>query len=96
MPISRKNSKIYKLQKDDIWIKFSNGEYSNEELIPILEYLYDNIGTNKNETETIEELQRTIENISIIKEKENRWIYEIALDLLIEIDRKYSIKKKKN
>ncbi len=94
MPISRKNSKIYKLQKDDIWIKFSNGEYSNEELIPILEYLYDNIGTNKNETETIEELQRTIENISIIKEKENRWIYEIALDLLIEIDRKYSIKKK--
>ncbi len=82
MPISRKNSKIYKLQKDDIWIKFSNGEYSNEELIPILEYLYDNIGTNKNETETIEELQRTIENISIIKEKENRWIYEIALDLL--------------
>ncbi|NMA86984.1 MAG: UvrD-helicase domain-containing protein [Tissierellia bacterium] len=93
MPISRKNSKIYKLQKDDIWIKFSNGEYSNEELIPILEYLYDNIGTNKNETETIEELQRTIENISIIKEKENRWIYEIALDLLIEIDRKYSIKK---
>ncbi len=93
MENSRKGSKVYKLQNEDIWRKFYNGEYGEEELIPILEYLYDNIGTNKNEADTIEELESTIERNFLIKEKEYRWVYETVLDLLLEIDTQYSHKK---
>ena len=93
MANSRTNAKVYKLKEQDIWKKFYNDEYREEELIPILEYLYDNIGTNKNEEDTIEKLKETIEKIFIIKEKENRWVYETALNLLLELDRKYFNKK---
>lgn len=93
MDNSRKNSKIYKLKADDIWLKFYNNRYSKEELIPTLEYLYDNIGTNSKQADTIENLKNSINNILLIKEKEYRWLYETLLELLIQVDDKYSKKK---
>ena len=93
MENSRKNSKLYKLQNDNTWIKFYKDEYAKEELIPILEYLYDNIGTNAKEEDTIEELKSTIEKLFLLKEKENTWVYESILALLLEIDMEYASKK---
>lgn len=90
---SRKNSKIGKLKVDDIWLSFYEDNYPEEELIPILEYLYNNIGTNSKETDRIESLKNTINNVFLIKEKEYLWLYEGLFKLLIEIDRKYSVKK---
>ncbi len=90
---SRKNSKIDKLRTDDIWLSFYKDNYPEEELISILEYLYDNIGTNSKEADRIEGLKDTINNVFLIKEKEYLWLYQGLFKLLIEIDRKYSVKK---
>lgn len=90
MDNSRKNSKVYKLKDDQIWIDFYNDSYDKDDLIPILEHLYDNIGTNAKEKETIEELKSKINRIFLIKEKEYRWLYKTLLDLLVQVDEQYS------
>ncbi|MBZ2174495.1 UvrD-helicase domain-containing protein [Schnuerera sp. xch1] len=90
---SRKTSKIGKLQTDEVWIKFFNDEYSRDKLVPILEYLYDNIGTNKNETDVIDNLKAIMNKVLLIKEKEYLWLYRTILVLLVEIDKEYSIRK---
>jgi len=91
--ISRSNSKLGRLSSDEYWIKFSRGSYSKEELVPILEYLLDNIGTSKKEEGTINELKALIKRVLCIKDKENIWIYETFLDLLINIDKEYRRRK---
>lgn len=91
--VSRSNSKLGKLSSDEYWIKFSQGCYSEEELIPILEYLLDNIGTSKKEEDTIDELKALIKKVLCIKDKKNIWIYETFLDLLIDIDKEYRKRK---
>lgn len=88
-----KRAKVYKLQGNDIWHKFYNDEYSEDELLPILEYLYDNIGTNSKEVETVESLKDAINNMLILKEKEYRWLYEALLELLIQVDKEYTKEK---
>ncbi|MCF6466794.1 UvrD-helicase domain-containing protein [Clostridium sp. Cult2] len=93
MERSRKNSKIDKLRTDSIWFNFYEDNYSEEELIPILEYIYDNIGTNSKEIHRIESLKNTINNVFLIKEKDYLWLYEGLFKLLIEIDEKYRKKK---
>ncbi len=94
MSKSRKNSKIYKLKDDHIWIKFYEDAYTEEELIPILEYLYDNIGTNANQKDKIDELKRTIDYVLMIREIEYRWAYDALMDLIIQIDEEYTNKKR--
>ena len=89
----RKNSKIDKLRTDGIWLNFYEDNYSEEELIPILEYLYDNIGTNSKEADRVDSLTDTINKVFLIKEKEYLWLYEGLFKLLNEIDEKYSKKK---
>lgn len=89
-----KNSKIYKLKDDNVWIKFKSGEYSKEELPQIVNYLYDNIGQSSKEPEKIELLKKTIERVLISFEANNIEIYNTVLDLLIIIDNNYSSKKK--
>lgn len=93
MEKSRKSSKINKLKSNDIWIRFINGEYREEELIPILEYLSSNIGTNSQEMDRIESLKSTINKVFLIKEKEYLWLYQAFLGLLVEVDKEYSKKK---
>lgn len=93
MGVSRKNSKIYKLQEDDIWIKFYNDQYKEDELLPILEYLYDNIGTNTKEKDRIEELKATIDQMLMVREVKYRWAYEGLMDLSIRIDEEYTSRK---
>ncbi|HSH35545.1 UvrD-helicase domain-containing protein, partial [Schnuerera sp.] len=83
---ARKNSKINKLREDSIWLEFYNDNYSKEDIVSILEYLYDNIGTNSKEKEKIESLKDTINKVFLIKEKEYLWLYEGLFKLLIEID----------
>ena len=78
---ARKNSKLAKLPTDEVWIRFKEGSYGEEELVPILDYLKDNIGTNKKEEETIDELKILINKAQSIKDKENKWVYETLLDL---------------
>ncbi|NLJ79008.1 MAG: UvrD-helicase domain-containing protein, partial [Tissierellia bacterium] len=87
---SRKNSKVYRLKNDDIWIDFYNDSYDRDELWTILEYLYDNIGRNAREKDVVERLENAICNILLMKEKEYRWLYEALLDTLIRIDEKYT------
>ncbi|QQY78983.1 ATP-dependent helicase/nuclease subunit A [Keratinibaculum paraultunense] len=93
MSKSRKNSKIYKLKDDHIWIKFYEDSYTEEELIPILEYLYDNIGTNSKEKDKIDELKRAIDHALMIREIEYRWTYDALMDLIIQIDEEYTNRK---
>lgn len=95
MDKSRKNSKVVKLKTDSIWLKFFENNYEEEELISILEYLYDNIGTNSKETDRIESLKETINKVFLIKEKEYLWLYEGLFQILIKIDTKYSNSKDK-
>ncbi len=90
---SRKNTKLGKLSSDEVWIKFNEGSNSEEELIPMLEYLLDNIGTSKQEQDTIDELKYLINKVLHVKEKDNLWAYETFLDLLIDIDREYRRRK---
>lgn len=92
---SRKNSKLFKLKENDIWNKFYEGHYEDDELIDILEFLSNNIGTNKKEKETIEKLNNSIDNMLLIKEKENKWLYETVLELLIQVDKEYTKEKEK-
>lgn len=90
MDNSRKNSKLYKLKDDKIWIDFYNELYDEENLIPILEHLYDNIGTNTKEAEIIKDLENKINKIFLMKEKEYRWLYKTFLDLLVRVDEEYT------
>lgn len=90
---SRKNSKIAKLLQNDIWLKFYEGNYSDEELVSILKHLYENIGTNKKEADIINNLKALVNKTLLIEEKEYTWLYETFLELLIDIDREYGIRK---
>ena len=47
MKNTRKDSKFNKLKGQEEWIKFYEGNYSQEEFYPILEYLYENMGSAK-------------------------------------------------
>lgn len=89
-----KNSKIYKLIEDPTWISFLNIDYAEQELPKILAYLYDNMGTSSKEPEKILLLKSTLEKTMLGSERSNLWIYNSVLDLLIEIDLIYSLKKK--
>ncbi len=93
MDKSRKGSKIQKLKTKDTWIRFYKDEYSQDELVPILEYLLDNIGTNSKEADRIEKLEALINEILMVKEKQYRWVYETILKLLIQVDKRYARKK---
>ena len=89
-----KGSKIYKLKETPMWIKFSEGNYSEDELPEILDYLYSNMGTSSKEAEKMELLKSTLEKAALASEGTNLWIYETILDLIIETDLSYSLKKK--
>jgi len=90
---SRRNSKFRKLPSDDVWIKFNEGNYTEDELIQILEYLLENIGDMKDEQDAVDELNSLINKVLYIKEKYNIWAYEAFLDLMIGIDREYRRRK---
>ncbi|MBU5437401.1 UvrD-helicase domain-containing protein [Tissierella sp. MSJ-40] len=88
-----KNSSIYKLRDDPIWIKFFEKDYGEEELFYILEYLQGKIGSSTKEPEHTNKLKMALEKTALAKEKENKWIYETILDLLINIDKNYTLRK---
>ena len=91
-----KSSKIYKLKENPIWIKFLENKYTEDELPEILNYLYSNMGTSSKEAEKMELLKSTLEKASLASEGTNLWIYNTILDLIIETDLSYSLKKKEN
>lgn len=89
-----KNSKIYKLREDTIWAKFSNNNYQEVELPKILAYLYNNIGSSTKEPNKIELLKSTMEKALLASEINNISYYKTILDLLIDIDISYDLKKR--
>lgn len=91
-----KRTKLGKLVDNDIWIEFKNMKIDkiDESVISTIKYLASNIGTSKEEEDTIKSLKRDILQIYKIEEKDKRDIYEVLLDMIIEIDRKYSDEKK--
>lgn len=90
----RGRSKISSLKNNEIWAKFKEDKYAEEELPDILKILYDNLGINKKEQEKIDSLKETIIKVLLCFEKNNLEIYETVLDLLIDIDGIYEAKKK--
>lgn len=90
-----KSSKIAKLKDNPIWINFNNGDYREEELSKILEYLYKNMGTSSKEPDKMELLSLTLEKAMLGSETANIWIYNTTLDLLIDIDKNYTLRKRK-
>lgn len=94
MSVSRGNSKIAKFQETEEWISFTSDNYSDDEMFSLVESLKDNIGSNKNQVEAIEEINGLINKILITKEINYKDYYEVILDSLIEIDREYSKRKR--
>lgn len=90
-----KSSKIAKLKDNPLWINFNNGQYKEEELPVILEYLYKNMGTSSKEPDKMELLAVTLEKTMLGSETTNLWIYNTILDLLIDIDKNYNLRKGK-
>ena len=88
-----KNSKIYKLQNNENWLRFKNDEYDENELPKLMTFLYDNIGNSTKEPEKIDQLKEIIERVLLSFEKDNIEIYTTVLDLLIGIDEVYDSKK---
>lgn len=92
---ARGNSKIRRLKDDEQWLQFKESSSYNEDyLIGTLEYLYDFIGSTKTD-ELKQQLASNIKKVLKIKEKQKRHIYEILLDILIEIDKRYTEEKGK-
>jgi ATP-dependent helicase/nuclease subunit A len=90
-----KSSKLVKLKDNPIWINFNNGDYKEEDLPEILEYLYKNMGTSCKEPDKMGLLSLTLEKAMLGSEMANLWIYNTTLDLLIDIDKNYTLRKKK-
>lgn len=95
MDNSTKRAKIYKFRDSENWTKFVNDNYQANELYTLLEDLKDNIGSNKKELETIEELNTIINRVEKTKDGNYKDSYEVILDTLIEIDKVFSNEKKK-
>ncbi|MBS4536750.1 UvrD-helicase domain-containing protein [Clostridium sp. D2Q-14] len=93
---STKNSKLFKLKEDDIWINFYNSDYEeiNEDLIFQLSYIKKNLGKNKKLQDYLDNVEEDINSVLMSIEKMNRNIYIAIFDILIELDRQYSLKKK--
>ena len=89
----RANSKYAKLKNDEVWNNFKSSR-ENENIADALIYLKEFIGNMKGEEERIERLKDNVDKAVMIKEKDRRWLYEIVLDCLIDIDNRYSGRKK--
>ncbi|MDR7870769.1 MAG: UvrD-helicase domain-containing protein [Tissierellaceae bacterium] len=91
---SRKNSKLYKIQENQIWLDFVKGNFSEDDIYNHVQFIKDNLGTMKNEEETIDRVNYLLDTILLSKEKEYLWVYETLADILIEIDNTYILKKR--
>lgn len=90
-----KNSKIYKLKDEPKWIEFRDRSYREEDLLGLLVFLYENIGSSTKEPEKIDLLKTNLEKALLSWEANNINIYRGILNLLIDIDYNYALKKEK-
>lgn len=92
---ARANSKLGKLTNDEIWLDFVDNKYSeiDSNVLETLKYLSGQIGSLKGEEETLERLEGLIDNVLMMEEKNIRHIYEGFLNLLIDVDKKYTERK---
>ncbi|HLR34643.1 MAG TPA: UvrD-helicase domain-containing protein, partial [Tissierellales bacterium] len=95
MDKARKNSKLYKLKEDPIWINFLNNHVYDETILEDLNYIEAKIGNMKGEEERIEKIKNVINNVMKIKEVKYRDNYKALIKLLIIIDEKFTAKKKR-
>lgn len=93
MKNTRKDSKFNKLKGQEEWIKFYEGNYSQEEFYPILEYLYENMGSAKKLQDIINGLKSSIEKVFQIREKEFSWCYDMFFKLLENTHEEYNRRK---
>lgn len=91
---ARRNSNLFRLQENQIWLDFLEGNWSEEEIYSYIEFLKDNLGTMKNEQDTIDRVCDLMDSILLTKEKEYSWLYDSLTDILIEIDKAYSLRKR--
>lgn len=89
-----KTSNLYKLRNDPVWINFNEDKYEEEKTFEILQYISGKLGTSKFETDSFNRLREIIGKVMLVKDKENIWLYNTVLDLLIEIDNNYLSKKR--
>lgn len=91
----RKNSKVVKLKEDPVWGEFSKKENYDEEVLNILPYLKDNIGSMKGEEDKISYLIETIDNVLKVREYKKKELYETLIQVLIDVDRLFTRNKRK-
>ncbi|MBS4539103.1 UvrD-helicase domain-containing protein [Clostridium sp. D2Q-11] len=91
-----KNSKISKLKQDSVWLEYYNSDYTeiNENILLKLSYIKDNLGRNKKLQEDIDNVKMDIDSLLKAIEKINKNIYSSVFNILIELDEKYTLKKK--
>ncbi len=85
-----KASKISKLKQDPVWQTFQSGDYEAQDIFYYMEYIQDNIGNSSKEVDKQDRLKSLIASVLLGKEKDNLWLYETILDILIQIDHRYS------
>ncbi len=91
---SKRKTKLYQLQDNQIWLDFLEDKYDEEDIYTHIEFLKDNIGTMKNEQETIYRVKDLMDSILLTKDKEYSWLYDTLTDILIDIDNVYTHRKK--
>lgn len=90
MSKSRKNSKLYKLKEDPIWLEFNERDSYDESVLDVLPYLKDNIGTMSSEEDRVSALMETIDKVLKVIEKDKMKFYETLIDLLVQMDLEFS------
>ncbi|HLR34161.1 MAG TPA: UvrD-helicase domain-containing protein, partial [Tissierellales bacterium] len=95
MDKARKNSKLYKLKEDPIWINFLNNHVYDETILEDLNYIEAKIGNMKGEEERIEKIKNVINNVMKVKEIKYKDSYKALIKLLVIIDEKFTAKKKR-
>ncbi|SHH88048.1 UvrD-helicase domain-containing protein [Sporanaerobacter acetigenes] len=90
MSKSRKNSKLYKLKEDPIWLEFNERDSYDESVLDVLPYLKDNIGTMSSEEDRVSALMETIDKVLKVIEKDKIEFYETLIDLLVQMDLEFS------
>lgn len=93
MGLFRKNSKLVKMKDNPMWIEFIDGSYNKENIYDYIELIGSNLGSSKVEVEKQDRLKNLITKILSTKEKDYDWLYYLVIDILRDIDIRYSSMK---
>ncbi len=85
----RKGTKLLKFKESDMWIDFNNNNYQEKDLFDYLEAILESLGASKVEKDSQDRLKELIGEILESKELNYKWLYQLIIDLVEDIDEDY-------